>query len=107
MGLINDVLEMSKIEAGKVTLNEYGFDLRHLLDGLEDMFRYRAEEKGVKVDVQLVNDVPRFISTDEGKLRQILMNLLGNAVKFTNEAKITLRVCLADSERKGPKDPDR
>jgi signal transduction histidine kinase/CheY-like chemotaxis protein len=100
LGLINDVLEMSKIEAGRITLNQQGFDLHHLLDGLEDMFRYRAEEKGLDLEVELADNVPRFIKTDEGKLRQILMNLLGNAVKFTKVGKINLSLALEDAEHK-------
>ena len=92
LGLINDVLEMSKIEAGRLTINEQNFDLHRMLDGLEEMFIYRAEEKGIPLDVIQGASVPQFIRTDEGKLRQVLMNLLGNAIKFTKVGKIELRV---------------
>ena len=92
LGLINDVLELSKIEAGRVTLQKESFDLHRLLDGLEEMFRLRAEDKGLMLIFERIPDVPRFVRTDEGKLRQVLMNLLGNAVKFTQEGGITLRV---------------
>jgi CheY-like chemotaxis protein len=92
LALINDVLEMSKIEAGRVTLQETGFDLYDLLDSLEEMFRLRAEKKGLTLSVRRAGDVPRFVVTDEGKLRQVLGNLLGNAVKFTQEGGVALRV---------------
>ena len=92
LGLINEVLEMSKIEAGRTTLREQGFDLYHLLEGLEDMFRLRAEEKGLTLEFDIHEDVPQYVRLDEGKLRQILMNLLGNAVKFTQEGGILMRI---------------
>ncbi len=96
LGLINDVLEMSKIEAGRVTLNEHSFDLHRMLDGLEEMFCYRAEEKGMSLTVTRAPEVPQYVKADEGKTRQVLMNLLGNAIKFTQEGEIDLRVAYAD-----------
>jgi PAS domain S-box-containing protein len=90
LALINDVLEMSKIEAGRVTLQETSFDLYGLLDTLEEMFRLRAEAKGLILNLHRSEDVPRYIVADEGKLRQVLSNLLGNAVKFTREGSVTL-----------------
>ena len=105
LGLINDVLELSKIEAGRAMLNEQSFDLHHLLNGLEEMFRLRAEENGLALDFDLSPDVPQYVQMDEGKLRQVLMNLLGNAVKFTQEGGITLRVRqLGQSESYEPVD---
>jgi PAS domain S-box-containing protein len=92
LALINDVLEMSKIEAGRVTLQETSFDLHALLESLEEMFRLRAEEKGLTLSLRQAKDVPRYIVSDEGKLRQVLSNLLGNAVKFTQEGSVMLRV---------------
>ncbi len=92
LALINDVLEMSKIEAGQLTLREKSFDLHGLLDGLEEMFRLRAEEKGLTLSFRRAENVPRLVMADEGKLRQILSNLLGNAVKFTQEGGVALRV---------------
>lgn len=94
LGLINDVLEMSKIEAGRTLLNEYSFDLRQLLEDLEDMFRLRAEEKAIVLEVDLAPDLPRVVHSDEGKLRQILMNLLSNGIKFTPEGGVTVRAAL-------------
>jgi PAS domain S-box-containing protein len=92
LALINDVLEMSKIEAGQVKLREKTFDLHYLLDSLEEMFRFQAENKGLEINFQAAEDVPRYIISDENKIRQVLNNLLGNAVKFTLEGGIQLKV---------------
>jgi PAS domain S-box-containing protein len=90
--LVNDILEMSKIEAGRITLNPAVFDLHALLKDLEIMFRARADSKKLQLTVERIGDVPRFVVTDEGKLRQVYVNLLGNAVKFTESGGIVLRV---------------
>jgi CheY-like chemotaxis protein len=92
LGLINDVLEMSKIESGRATLQEESFDLYRMLDGLEEMFSLRARDKGLLLIVDRDPAVPRYVRADQGKLRQVLMNLLGNAIKFTSEGGVTLRV---------------
>jgi two-component system sensor histidine kinase/response regulator len=92
LALINDVLEMSKIEAGRTMLNVGSLDLHLLLDDLEDMFRLRATDKGLELIFDRSPGVPRYIRTDEGKLRQVLINIVGNAVKFTEEGGVTLRV---------------
>jgi two-component system sensor histidine kinase ChiS len=94
LSLINEVLEMSKIEAGRATLNEQVVDLHRLLDGLEDMFHLRAEEKDLSLTFERSPELPKYVLADEGKLRQVLMNLLGNAIKFTREGMISLRVLL-------------
>jgi signal transduction histidine kinase/CheY-like chemotaxis protein len=91
LGLINDVLEMSKIEAGQHTLNAENFDLYYMLNGLEEMFRLRASDKKLTLLFDLAEDVPQYVRTDPNKLRQVLINLLGNAVKFTHEGGVTLR----------------
>jgi two-component system sensor histidine kinase/response regulator len=90
--LINDILEMSKIEAGRTTLNLEDFDLIHLLDILEEMLQLKAQVKGLQLIFDIDNNVPRFVNTDAAKLRQVLLNLLGNAVKFTQTGSVTLRV---------------
>lgn len=92
LALINDVLEMSKIEAGKVKLQESSFDLYYLLDSLEEIFHFQAENKGLDLSFRFAEDVPRYVISDEGKLRQVLSNLIGNAVKFTQEGNIKLVV---------------
>ncbi|MEM7347111.1 MAG: ATP-binding protein, partial [Chloroflexota bacterium] len=93
LALINDVLEMSKIEAGRIELNEYTFNLHQMLDNLHDMFRLRGEEKGITLTCDYSN-VPSYIYADEGKLRQVLINLLGNAIKFTEKGYINISVSL-------------
>ncbi|MDM8539028.1 ATP-binding protein, partial [Desulfobacterales bacterium HSG17] len=92
--LINDVLDMSKIEAGRTTLNEKIFNLHHLLDDLKDMLWLRAEKKGLSLIVEYSPDVPKYVRTDETKLRQVLINLIGNAIKFTQQGKIQLSVSI-------------
>jgi PAS domain S-box-containing protein len=92
LALINDILDMSKIEAGQVGLTLAPFDLLSLAKDLEVMFRLRTETKGLKLDVFIEPDCPRSIESDVGKLRQVLVNLLGNAVKFTERGSIKLRV---------------
>jgi CheY-like chemotaxis protein len=92
LSLINDVLDFSKIEAGQTVLNQEDFDLHRLLLGIEEVFRLRVQEKGLSLIFELGTDVPQYIHTDQSKLRQILINLLGNAVKFTRDGSITLRV---------------
>jgi two-component system sensor histidine kinase ChiS len=103
LGLINDVLEMSKIEAGRATLNEHNFNLHRMLEGLEEMFSLRAREKGLNLSFDLASDIPKYVMGDEGKLRQVLMNLLGNAVKFTHAGEITLRIKIREEDSESPK----
>ncbi len=90
--LINQVLDLAKIEAGRITLNETVFDLIRLLDDLENMFQCKAQEKGLHLICDRYDDVPQYVRADEIKLRQVLMNLLSNAIKFTKEGGVSLRV---------------
>ena len=92
LALINDVLEMSKIEAGRTTLHPSTFDLHALLEDIERMFRLRATGKNLQFSTGYVNETPRFVVTDESKLRQVLINLLGNAVKFTDQGGVAMRI---------------
>jgi signal transduction histidine kinase len=92
--LINDVLDISKIEAGHATLIQQTFDLIKVLYELEDMFRLKASEKYLDLIFNISPDVPSCVHADEIKLRQVLINLLGNAIKFTQSGSITLRVGL-------------
>lgn len=100
LALINNVLEMSKIEAGRITLNEQGIDIHPVMKSLQEMFQVRTSAKGLQMLVELPPDVPRYLKTDEGKLRQVLINLLGNAVKFTKEGGIALRVAYTKTTSK-------
>jgi PAS domain S-box-containing protein len=92
LNLINDILDMSKIEAGRLTVKAAPFCLHELLDDLETMFRSRAEAKGLQLLVERQDSVPRHVTGDEGKLRQVLFNLMGNAVKFTQTGGVAVRV---------------
>ncbi|MEG4856893.1 GAF domain-containing protein [Microcoleus sp. K1-B6] len=92
LALINDILEMSKIEAGRSQLNESSFNLMRLLKTLEEMFRLKAKSKKLQLNLEVGDGVPHFVTGDEGKLRQILINLVGNAIKFTEMGSVTLRV---------------
>ena len=92
LALINDVLDMSKIEAGRSTLTISNFDLYDQLTELELMFNMRAKDAGLELEMVTHPDTPRYIRTDQGKLRQVLINLLGNAIKFTQSGAITVKV---------------
>ncbi len=97
LSLINDILEMTKIEAGRTVLNENSFDLIHLLNGLEDMLRLKASSKDLQLNFERAAALPRYVKADEAKLRQVLLNLLGNAVKFTEKGGVTLRAGMGKS----------
>jgi signal transduction histidine kinase/FixJ family two-component response regulator len=92
LSLINDVLDLAKIESGKMTLYPTDFDLYALLDLIEEMLALRAESRGLQLVIERDRNLPRYINTDDKKLRQVLINLLGNAIKFTNEGSVILRV---------------
>ncbi|MCT7949490.1 response regulator [Ancylothrix sp. C2] len=90
--LINDILEMSKIEAGQLSLNKEDLDLINLVDTLEKMLALKAQSKGLELSFEIGAEVPRYVRTDGGKLRQILINILGNALKFTQKGRVILRL---------------
>ena len=92
LNLLNDVLEMSKIEAGRTTLSITPFDLLLLLQTLQEMFQIRATAKNLSLQFDVADNVPNYILGDESKLRQILINLLGNAIKFTQVGGVILTV---------------
>jgi signal transduction histidine kinase/DNA-binding response OmpR family regulator len=92
LSLINDVLEMSKIEAGRTTLCETEFDLYKLLSSLAAMLQLKAQSKNLNLIFDYGDRLPHYIKTDENKLRQVLINLLGNAIKFTEQGSVTLRI---------------
>ncbi|MBF0452408.1 MAG: response regulator, partial [Candidatus Magnetomorum sp.] len=96
--LINEVLDMSKIEAGKITLSEKDFDFYKFFDHLENMFRMNADKKSLSLILEKNNDIPQYIRTDEVKLRQVLVNLVANAIKFTQEGSVTIRVQVSESD---------
>ncbi len=92
LNLINDVLSIAKIEAGKITLNQGVFSLPQLINQLEKIFLFQAEGKNLNFISVIAPDLPKACLGDYGKLRQILINLLSNAIKFTNNGSVTFRV---------------
>jgi signal transduction histidine kinase/DNA-binding NarL/FixJ family response regulator len=99
--LINNVLELSKIEAGKLELHPTSFYLHHFLDHIKQMLHIKAADKKLDLVFDLDPNLPRLITADENRLRQVLLNLLGNAVKFTQEGRVTLKVRCQDEESEG------
>ena len=102
LALLNDILDFSKIEAGKLEMEELDFDLRTLLDGITSMLALRADEKGLELICSVEPDVPSHLRGDPGRLRQVLINLAGNAVKFTEEGEVLIRVTREPGPEHGP-----
>ena len=98
LGLINDILDFSKIEAHKLELEIVNFDLQTTLDDTIDIFRLRAAEKGLQLIERIDPDVPLMLKGDSGRLQQIITNLIGNAIKFTDDGNIIVHVALDSSE---------
>ena len=96
LGVINEVLDFSKIEAGKLDLESMPFDLREVLQGVADTFTYQMREKDLTYRVEVADKVPAALEGDAGRLRQILINLVGNAIKFTDRGGVTVRVIVTD-----------
>jgi len=92
LSLINDVLDMAKIDAGRVQLEETPFDLGGMVRDVTDMMSIRARDKGLQLLIDQSSEFPRFIIGDEARLRQALINLIGNALKFTQQGGVTLRL---------------
>lgn len=103
--LINNILEMSKIEAGKLTLNLEETDLYRLLDNLIELFSLKAADKNLTLSLEAAPDLPRYLFIDAGKLRQVLINLLGNAFKFTDQGRITLKIAPVSKTAKNSSSP--
>jgi signal transduction histidine kinase/CheY-like chemotaxis protein len=97
--LINNILDLSKIEAGRTTINEKNFDLLALLNDIENMFRLKVEAKGLQLLVEHTPDVPQYVRTDEVKLRQVLINLINNALKFTESGGISVRAGISNAQK--------
>jgi signal transduction histidine kinase/DNA-binding NarL/FixJ family response regulator len=98
--LLNNILEISRIEAGRVQLKAAPFDLGALIQDAMDLMRLRAEEKGLSLQLDKSSAFPRYINGDEARLRQVLVNLIGNAVKFTNVGGVTIRLKLQHNDQK-------
>ena len=92
LGLINDILDLSKIEAGEFDIDHHEFDLRGLVEGIAEVVAVNARDKGLSLTTHVKSDVPEWLVGDAQRLRQILLNLLGNAVKFTHQGEVVLLV---------------
>jgi signal transduction histidine kinase/CheY-like chemotaxis protein len=90
--IINDILDLSRIEAGRMTLEKTPFDLRHLLEGVVDLLAVTAQKKGLEIILWMDEHIPPYLLGDPTRLRQIVLNLAGNAVKFTERGEILIRV---------------
>lgn len=96
--LINDILTMSKLEAGHDALSNNRFDFRQMLRSIYEMHRLKAQQKGLTLLLETAPDLPRIVQTDESKLRQIFSNLLGNAIKFTHVGQVVVRVAIEPTQ---------
>ncbi len=94
LDIINDILDFSKIEAGKLELSVEKIDLLEMVNQLSDMVRYQAHKKNIELLLNISGQMPRFVWCDEVRLRQVLVNLLANAVKFTEEGEIELKIAV-------------
>jgi signal transduction histidine kinase/ActR/RegA family two-component response regulator len=92
LGIINDILDLSKIESGKLELEQTEFDLSNIMDSLSDMFSNRAAEKQLELVSSIAKDTPHLLVGDPMRLRQILINLINNALKFTHQGEVVVRV---------------
>jgi PAS domain S-box-containing protein len=92
MNLINDILDLSKVEAAQLELEQTGFSLSDLLEKIREMLSVRAEEKGLSLVFEIAPDVPDNLIGDPNRLRQVLLNLIGNAIKFTESGEVSLHV---------------
>lgn len=95
--LINDILDITKIEVGKMELHPEEFEINAFLEGIYGLFSLKCEKKRLSLEVNADANVPQYLRADAGKLRQCIINLMGNAVKFTQQGKVSLRVSLDPS----------
>jgi two-component system, sensor histidine kinase and response regulator len=98
LSIINDILDFSKIEAGKLDLEMIDFDLRTTLEDMGDMLAFKAQEKGLEYVSMIHHDVPSLLNGDPGRLRQIMVNLAGNAIKFTDTGEVVIRAVLENED---------
>jgi len=100
LSIINDILDFSKIEAKKVVLEQVTFDLRNDISDCMELLSFRAHAKNIELAFHVQPDVPEFLVGDPGRIRQVLVNLVGNAIKFTHEGEVVVRVATKNVEEK-------
>jgi two-component system sensor histidine kinase/response regulator len=98
LSIINDILDFSKIEAGKLDLETIDFDLRTTLEDIGDMLAFKAQDKGLEYVCMIHHDVPSLLCGDPGRFRQIIVNLAGNAIKFTDKGEVIVRALLENED---------
>jgi PAS domain S-box-containing protein len=98
--IINDILDFSKIKAGKLTIEKIEFDCREILNNIRAMFAHRVEKKGISLYVNIEKDVPSILIGDPYRLNQILVNLIGNAIKFTESGQIVIDITIKNKKQK-------
>ncbi|MGB3491419.1 MAG: ATP-binding protein [Elainellaceae cyanobacterium] len=103
--LINGVLDLSKVESGAISLEVHEFCLSNLINQVEEMFQHQIDQKGLSLSTTFLDGVPTRLSADEGKLRQVLINLVGNAVKFTDQGSIQIRISVVSKPDDCPGHP--
>lgn len=96
--IINDILDLSRLEAGRVEILPGDFNLRNCIDNIIDLLEPGANEKDLILQCEVSADVPDMVRTDEGRLRQILVNLIGNAIKFTESGSVSVRIASSDTD---------
>ena len=98
LGIINDILDFSKIEAGKLELEQNPFDLNEVLNNLTGVFRATAQEKNLKLQLAISPDIPSILNGDAARLSQVLINLVGNALKFTEKGEVSISTTLVEDD---------
>jgi two-component system sensor histidine kinase/response regulator len=96
--VINDILDFSKVEAGKLTMEYIHFNFRELLDDIDHVFSPQAHAKGLALDFAIAHDIPVAVIGDPNRLRQVIVNLLGNAIKFTDAGRITVKIAVINED---------
>lgn len=100
LSLINDILDLSKIEANKMTFKYDWVNLKEFIDNIEKIFIYASSEKGIEFRIELDPHLPRFVYIDEIRMRQVLINLVGNGIKFTNKGHVALKVSFINEDKR-------
>jgi PAS domain S-box-containing protein len=106
LGVINDILDFSKIEAGKLELEHEAFHLADTVQGVSDTFLFQVRQKGLELDLQVDDQLPEYVLGDQARLHQVLVNLVGNALKFTEKGTVSLNVS-CDTDGSSPFEPER